>query len=38
MAIGLKRRPRVGHRYVIAGELWRVAEITDKVVCEREPS
>lgn len=38
LAVGLEEWPHVGDRFVILGQLWRVAEITDKVVCEREPS
>ena len=38
MAVGLDRWPCVGDRYVVAGELWRVVEITEKILCEREPN
>ncbi|MCP4901556.1 MAG: hypothetical protein GY906_31725 [bacterium] len=33
---GLERWPRVGDRYVICGEPWRVAEETDRWICKRE--
>ena len=35
MAVGLEAWPHAGDRYVIAGELWRVVEITDKGTGER---
>ena len=34
---GLERWPKVGDRLVIEGELWRVVEVSDRWVCEREP-
>jgi hypothetical protein len=38
MVKGLEEWPRVGDRYVIDGELWRVVKISDRIICEREPS
>ena len=38
MVTGLERWPRVGDRLEIDGELWRVVEVSDRWVCEREPS
>ena len=35
---GLDEYPKVGDRYEIFGELWRVAEVSDRVVLTREPS
>ncbi len=35
---GLDEYPKVGDRYVIHHELWRVAEVSDRVVLRREPS
>ena len=34
---GLDEYPKVGDRYEIFGELWRVAEVSDRVVLTREP-
>ena len=38
MVTGLDAWPKVGDRLKIDGELWRVVEISDRWVCEREPS
>ena len=35
---GLKRLPHLGDRFEIDGQLWRVVEIYDRIICEREPS
>ena len=35
---GLDRYPVVGDRFDVDGELWRVVEVSDRWVCEREPS
>ena len=35
---GLDRYPVVGDRFEVGGELWRVVEIYDRIICEREPS
>jgi len=35
---GFHEWPKVGDRYVVGGELWRVVEVSDWWVCEREPS
>jgi hypothetical protein len=35
---GLEGLPHVGDRFEIRGELWRVVEIYDRIICEREPS
>ena len=35
---GLDGIPKVGDRYEIHGELWRVTEVSDRVVLTREPS
>ena len=35
---GLDGLPQVGDRFEIDGELWRVVEIYDRIICEREPS
>ena len=35
---GLDEIPKVSDRYEIFGELWRVAEVSDRVVLTREPS
>jgi hypothetical protein len=35
---GLEEWPNVGDRFVIDGELWRVVEVSDRVVLTREPS
>ena len=35
---GLDDYPKVGDRYAIDSELWRVVEISDRFVLEREPS
>jgi len=34
----LEGLPHIGDRIEVDGELWRVAEIYDRIVCEREPS
>jgi hypothetical protein len=36
--IGLDEYPKVGDRFEIFGELWRVVEVSDRVVLTREPS
>jgi hypothetical protein len=38
MVTGLDRWPKVGYRLVIDGLLYRLVEINDRWVCEREPS
>ena len=38
MLTGLDEWPKIGDRYEIDGELWRVVEVSDRWVCEREPS
>ena len=38
MLTGLDEIPKVGDRYELFGELWRVAEVSDRVVLSREPS
>ena len=38
MLTGLDEYPKVGDRYEIHGELWRVVEVSDRVVLTREPS
>ena len=38
MVTGLDEWPRVGDRYEIDGELYRLVEISDRWVCEWEPS
>ena len=38
MLAGLEEWPKVGDRYEIDGELWRVVEIHYRIICEREPS
>ena len=38
MLTGLDEYPKVGDRYEIHGELWRVVEVGDRFVLEREPS
>jgi hypothetical protein len=38
MLTGLDEYPRVGDRYELFGEFWRVVEIYDRIICEREPS
>ena len=35
---GLDGLPHIGDRFEIDGELWRVVEISNRIVCEREPS
>ncbi len=35
---GLDKYPRVGDRYELFGELWRVVEVSDRVVLTRELS
>jgi hypothetical protein len=35
---GLDAWPKVGDRYEIHGELWRVVKWTDRIICERELS
>ncbi len=35
---GLEGLPHIGDRFEIDGELWRVVEIYDRIICEREPS
>ncbi len=35
---GLDGLPHIGDRFEIDGELWRVVEIYDRIICEREPS
>ncbi len=35
---GLDEYPKVGDRYLIHDELWRVVEVSDRVVLTREPS
>ena len=35
---GLDEYPKVGDRFELFGELWRVVEVSDKVVLTREPS
>ena len=35
---GLEEWLKVGDRFEIDGELWRVVEIYDRIICEREPS
>ncbi len=35
---GLDEIPKVGDRYELFGELWRVAEVRDRVVLRRVPS
>ena len=35
---GLDEIPKVGDRYELFGELWRVIEVSDRVVLTREPS
>jgi len=34
MAVGLNRWPWVGNRHLVEGQLWRVVEWTDRIVCE----
>lgn len=38
MLAGLEEWPKVGDRLVIDGDLWRVVEVSDRFVLEREPS
>ena len=38
MLAGLEEWPKVGDRYEIDGELWRVVEVSDRFRLEREPS
>jgi hypothetical protein len=38
MVTGLDEWPKVGDRLEIDGGLWRVVEVSDRWVCEREPS
>jgi hypothetical protein len=38
MLTGLNEYTKVGDPYVIHGELWRVVEVSDRVVLTREPS
>ena len=38
MVEGFHEWPKVGDRLVIDGLLWRVVEVNDRWVCEREPS
>jgi hypothetical protein len=38
MVTGLDTWPAVGDRLVIDGELWRVVEVSDRWMLEREPS
>ena len=38
MLTGLDEIPKVGDRYELFGELWRVAVVSDRVVLTREPS
>ena len=38
MLAGLDEYPKVGDHYEIFGELWRVPEVSDRVVLRREPS
>ncbi len=35
---GLDRLPHVGDRFEVDGELWRVFEISDRIIYERESS
>ena len=35
---GLDGLPHIGDRFEIDGELWRVVEVYDRIICEREPS
>jgi hypothetical protein len=35
---GLDGLPHIGDRFEIDGQLWRVVEIYDRIICEREPS
>jgi hypothetical protein len=35
---GLDGLPKIGDRFEIDGELWRVVAWTDRIICEREPS
>ena len=35
---GLDGLPHVGDRFETYGELWRVVEIYDRIICDREPS
>ena len=38
MVTGLDAWPKVGDRLEIDGKLWRVVEVSDRFVLEREPS
>ena len=38
MLTGLDAWPEVGDRLMIDGLLWRVVEISDRWVCERDPN
>jgi len=38
MLAGLEEWLKVGDRYEIDGELWRVVEVSDRFALEREPS
>ena len=35
---GLDGLPQIGDLFEIDGELWRVVEFYDRIICEREPS
>jgi hypothetical protein len=35
---GLEGLPHIGDRFEIDGQLWRVVEWTDRIICERVPS
>ena len=35
---GLEGLPHIGDRFEIDGQLWRVVEWSDRIICEREPS
>jgi len=35
---GLEGLPHIGDRFEIDGEFWRVVEIYDRIICEREQS
>ena len=35
---GLEEWPKIGDRFEVDGEVWRVVEIHHRILCEREPS
>jgi hypothetical protein len=35
---GLDGLPDIGDRFEVDGQLWRVVEIYDRIICEKEPS